>query len=268
MVTNNVDMDEANILADFFNLQATKHGPEMIRKLNNIGGLKQVSGQESRVLGQKQAESAVEQRKQIKIEVEAETVINQEIKLEVGREMTQPGLSQLPLQLLLPPAQARLGGAVQYLLSQDGKLVPLLPSPGPSLEPSLSSRPRGVSVIQRAPGPGSAANPNIILERRVEEVSVYSHHSHHSPPGESRHRMIDTTTAGSQDTSLTGPTLGGKHSNKSRNQEAAQRFYHIQFYTIIICGMQAITKYTLSHGETPQSKERFRSFNIRAGKLN
>ena len=65
MVTNNVDMEEANILADFFNLQATKHGPEMIRKLNNIGGLK-VSGQESRVLGQKQSEPGPEQRKQIK----------------------------------------------------------------------------------------------------------------------------------------------------------------------------------------------------------
>ena len=55
MVTNNVDMEEANILADFFNLQATKHGPEMIRKLNNIGGPK-VNGQESRVVGQRQSE--------------------------------------------------------------------------------------------------------------------------------------------------------------------------------------------------------------------
>ena len=211
MVTNNVDMEEANILADFFNLQATKHGPEMVRKLNNIGGLKQVSGQESRVVAQKQsAESAGEQRKQIKIEVEAETVINQEIKLERGGPvMTQPGL-----QLLLPPGQTRLGGAVQYFLSQEGRLVPLMAA---SPSPASPSRPRGVSVIQRAPGPGAAANPNIILERRVEEVSVYSHHSSHSPPGESRHRMIDTTTAGSQDTSLTGPTLGGKHSNKLCN---------------------------------------------------
>ena len=213
MVTNNVDMEEANILADFFNLQATKHGPEMIRKLNNIGG------QESRGVAGKQFESAVEQRKQIKIEVEAETVINQEIKLEVGREKGGRLTHQLPLthsaplQLLLAPGQAdpRLGGAVQYLLSQDGKLVPLVTSVTSSggaaggealLRSSLdTTRPRGVSVIQRAPGPGSAApgpaNPNIILERRVEEVSVYSHHS---PAGESRHRMIDTTTAGSQDT--------------------------------------------------------------------
>ena len=213
MVTNNVDMEEANILADFFNLQATKHGPEMIRKLNNIGGPK-VNGQESRVVGQRQSESAVEQRKQIKIEVEAETVINQEIKLEksgvplpLTLPLTHPALAQRPLQLLLPSSQ---GGAVQYLLSQDGKLVPLLASESLLGGQQETSRPRGVSVIQRAPGPGSvAANPNIILERRV---SVYSgSESLHSPAGESRHRMIDTTTAGSQDTSLTGPTLGGKH---------------------------------------------------------
>lgn len=222
MVTNNVDMEEANILADFFNLQATKHGPEMIRKLNNIGGLK-VSGQESRVVAGAQSEVAVvEQRKQIKIEVEAETVINQEAKLEEGREKSSPGLTHplthtAPLQLLLSAGQSepRLGGALQYLLSQDGKLVPLVTH---SLTPGLhSTRPRGVSVIQRAPGPGSAApaapnNPNIILERRVEEVSVYS------PAGESRHRMIDTTTAGSQDTSLAGQTLGGKHYDKLCNQ--------------------------------------------------
>ena len=64
--SNNVTMDEANILADFFNLQADKHGPEMVRKLNNIGG------QESRAVSEKQSESPLEQRKQIKIEVEAE----------------------------------------------------------------------------------------------------------------------------------------------------------------------------------------------------
>ena len=227
MVTNNVDMEEANILADFFNLQATKHGPEMIRKLNNIGGLK-VHGQESLVVAGKQSEVAsLEQRKQIKIEVEAETVINQEIKLEVGRDLkahthshpsrlTHPLTHSAPLQLLLSAGQPepRLGGAVQYLLSQDGKLVPLVTSLTSLTSDCLeTTRPRGVSVIQRAPGPGSAApsapaNPNIILERRVEEVSVYSH----SPPGESRHRMIDTTTAGSQDTSQSGvTTVGGKY---------------------------------------------------------
>ena len=35
--SSGVSVDEANILADFFNLQADKHGPEMLKKLSNIG---------------------------------------------------------------------------------------------------------------------------------------------------------------------------------------------------------------------------------------
>ena len=231
--TNTVTMDEANILADFFNLQANKHGPEMVRKLNNIGGLK-VSGQESRGVGEKQSQSALEQRKQIKIEVEAENVINQEIKLEQGRgqsgAVTQPGLllqaGDNPLQLLLhsqgvqggPGTQGESGQAtqIQYLLSHHGKLVPLIPE---AIVKNLTgqreqSNSRGVSVIQRAPGRQQApASPNIILSRRVSEVSVYSPHSPPAGTGESRHRMIDITTAGSQDTSPANglSTLSGKH---------------------------------------------------------
>ena len=61
-----VSIDEANILADFFNLQANKHGPELLRKLNNLG-----AGGEAL----KHDHSEAEQRKQIKIEDEAESVM-------------------------------------------------------------------------------------------------------------------------------------------------------------------------------------------------
>ena len=208
---NNVTMDEANILADFFKLQATKHGPEMIRKLNNIGGAKLI-GQESRGVGEKQLESPLEQRTQIKIEVEAENVINQEIKLEQGRGEEGGVTGEDPLQqLLVGPGASGPHSQIQYLLSQDGRLLPLIPEPVQREQNS-----RGVSVIQRAPGRGeSLSSPNIILSRRVSEVSVYSAHSPPARSGESRLRMIDIATAGSQETPAPGlTTLTGKHQTK------------------------------------------------------
>ena len=208
---NNVTMDEANILADFFNLQATKHGPEMIRKLNNIGGAK-LLGQESRGVGEK-LESPLEQRTQIKIEVEAENVINQEIKLEQGRG-EEGGVTGDPLQLLVGNQASGPHSQIQYLLSQDGRLVPLIPEPIlNNTQGQREQNSRGVSVIQRAPGRGeSLSSPNIILSRRVSEVSVYSAHSPPARSGESRLRMIDIATAGSQETAAHGLTnLTGKH---------------------------------------------------------
>ena len=66
--TSAVSVAEASILADFFNLQADKHGPELLKKLSSLQ-----QGAVSSVARPRQP--AAEQRQQVKIEVEAENVL-------------------------------------------------------------------------------------------------------------------------------------------------------------------------------------------------
>lgn len=247
---NAVTADEANILADFFNLQADKHGPELLKRLNNI------TETEERDTGPVPGSRATEQRKhKIQIEVEAENVIRHEVKLEQGR---QPGVGagadQRPvthhsrvlhspdnipgpghndaLNFLLAKSQAESGQtepAVQYLMSHDGKIFPLLPEtllkslpllkgPGAVNKDRQSGGDRvGVSVIQRAPakpgqtmamsvencGGGGAKielnNPNIILERRVHLETGEAG----AGAGAGHRRRIDTSSSGGPGASQT-----------------------------------------------------------------
>ena len=192
---NGASVDEASILANFFNLQADKHGPEFLRKLNRIGAERRESVQ-----------SNEEQRHEIKIEVEAENVIKHEVKLD--QERSQAGAlntmshnkpdSGLVLHSVANPGISFLvknesdGGSnrqIQYVMSQDGKLLSMLPDAflnSLPLLPNQEDKSQGfsarqdvnqcgsVSVIQRAPPKFAQKcakfelnNPNIILERRV-----------------------------------------------------------------------------------------------------
>ena len=230
---NAVTADEANILADFFNLQADKHGPELLKRLNNITETEEGS-------------RATEQRKhKIQIEVEAENVIRHEVKLEQGRELGA-GTHQRPLthharvlhsspdnipghrdalNFLKNQAESRQTqeqGSVQYLMSHDGKIFPLLPETLlkslPLLQgPGVVNKDRqrvGVSVIQRAPAKpspvengGSAKievnNPNIILERRVHLEA-----GSEAGSGSGHRRQIDTSSSGSPGQTAATLSLG------------------------------------------------------------
>ena len=212
MVPSGVSVDEANILADFFNLQADKHGPEMLKKLSNIGTDK--AGSESL-----RQQNHREQR-HIKIEVEAENVFRNEIDLGQGinaksqdprlsshqgdsPQTVAPSSSQgAPVSFLVQNNDSDSPNRqVQYLMSADGKLIPFLPEMilKSLLNPStdhpqnqvrlVTSAKTGVSVIQRAPpkllqatGAGTGGNfakielnnPNIILERRVHNSGPHS----------------------------------------------------------------------------------------------
>ena len=225
--SSTVTVDEANILADFFNLQADKHGPELLKKLNTM-----TETEESDTEGP--GSRAAEQRKhKIQIEVEAENVIRHEVKLEQGRDsgalrpVTHHRVQHSPdnspgpghketLNFLLNRSQAesrQTEPPVQYLMSHDGKIFPLLPETLlkslPLLQgPAAVNKDRdsrgdrvGVSVIQRAPakpvqtvpmenGDGGAKielnNPNIILERRV--------HLEAAEAGARHRRQIDTSS--------------------------------------------------------------------------
>ena len=231
---NAVTADEANILADFFNLQADKHGPELLKRLNNI-----TETEERDPVGSR----ATEQRKhKIQIEVEAENVIrHHEVKLEQGRELGA-GTHQRPvthhrvlhsspdnipghreaLNFLTGSTKTPEPGSVQYLMSHDGKIFPLLPETllkslpllqGPAGVVNKDRQRVGVSVIQRAPakpgpvenGGGGAKievnNPNIILERRVHLEAGGSE----AGSGSGHRRQIDTSSSGSP--GQTGATL-------------------------------------------------------------
>ena len=241
---NAVTADEANILADFFNLQADKHGPELLKRLNNI------TETEERDKGPVPGSRATEQRKhKIQIEVEAENVVRHEVKLEQGRQPgAGAGADQRPvthhsrvlhsdnnsgpghndaLSFLLAKSQAESGQtepAVQYLMSHDGKIFPLLPETllkslpllkGPGAVNKDRQDRVGVSVIQRAPakpgqtmamsvdncGGGGAKielnNPNIILERRVHLEAG------EAGAGDGHRRRIDTSSSGSPGASQT-----------------------------------------------------------------
>ena len=235
---NAVTADEANILADFFNLQADKHGPELLKRLNNI-----TETEEGDPVGSR----ATEQRKhKIQIEVEAENVIRHEVKLEQGRELMGAGTHQRPLthprvlhsspdnipghrdalNFLKNQAESRQTqeqGSVQYLMSHDGKIFPLLPETLlkslPLLQgPGVVNKDRqrvGVSVIQRAPAKpspvengGSGAkievnNPNIILERRVHLEA-----GSEAGSGSGHRRQIDTSSSGSPGQTAATLSLG------------------------------------------------------------
>ena len=241
---NAVTADEANILADFFNLQADKHGPELLKRLNNI------TETEERDKGPVPGSRATEQRKhKIQIEVEAENVVRHEVKLEQGRQPgAGAGADQRPvthhsrvlhsdnnsgpghnhaLSFLLAKSQAesvQTEPAVQYLMSHDGKIFPLLPETllkslpllkGPGAVNKDRQDRVGVSVIQRAPakpgqtmamsvdncGGGGAKielnNPNIILERRVHLEAG------EAGAGDGHRRRIDTSSSGSPGASQT-----------------------------------------------------------------
>ena len=202
---NGASVDEASILANFFNLQADKHGPELLRKLNRIGAERRESVQSQ--------QSNEEQRHEIKIEVEAENVIKHEVKLD--QERSQAGAlnpmshnkpdSGLVLHSVANPGISFLvknesdGGSnrqIQYVMSQDGKLLSMLPDAflnSLPLLPNQEDKSQGfsarqdvnqcgsVSVIQRAPPKFAQKcakfelnNPNIILERRVHLGEVGS----------------------------------------------------------------------------------------------
>merc|ERR1711976_812055 len=202
---NGASVDEASILANFFNLQADKHGPELLRKLNRIGAERWESVQSQ--------QSNEEQRHEIKIEVEAENVIKHEVKLD--QERSQAGAlnpmshnkpdSGLVLHSVANPGISFLvknesdGGSnrqIQYVMSQDGKLLSMLPDAflnSLPLLPNQEDKSQGfsarqdvnqcgsVSVIQRAPPKFAQKcakfelnNPNIILERRVHLGEVGS----------------------------------------------------------------------------------------------
>ena len=186
-------MDEANILADFFNLQANKHGPELLKKLNNLGGGGETPDDE--------------QRHRIKIEDEAETVMKHAATLQLERGHRKHDLvvnnSQKQLvsnNVVAGSSSARVSDesekksmtqhhGVQYLVSQPGNILSMLPdtffrnlpllqqhhhqdTQGYAAQSAASKR--GVSVIQKTPQLGSHQrqhrlelnNPNIILERR------------------------------------------------------------------------------------------------------
>ena len=243
---NGVTVAEANILADFFSCQADKHGPQLLQRLTHIG---EESGQPG--------SRATEQRKhKIQIEVEAENVIRHEVKLEQGqagpgRPVTHHTMLHSPddpgtqhsghaLSFLLNKNEMESKQPqpqVQYLMSQDGKIFPLLPETllrslpllqgGASsqgvINKDRTSRGGGVSVIQRAPakpvdngGGGCSAkielnNPNIILERRV--------HLETGEAGASHRRQIDTSSgvSGAHTASL---SLG--ESRKHRQHTSAE----------------------------------------------
>ena len=192
-----VSMDEANILADFFNLQANKHGPELLKKLNNLGG------------GESTKQHGVEQRKQIKIEDEAETVMKSAAaaNLEQGyrKQFSSSNNSHKDLRKVFNTQHS--GASIQgesdiksmtqsdpnrpLLVSQDGQVVSILPDhilkSWPLLQhvqqatagPAVHVRGGGVSVIQKVPKHRNSAaskaeynNPNIILERRPDPGMV------------------------------------------------------------------------------------------------
>jgi len=201
---NGASVDEASILANFFNLQADKHGPEFLQKLNKIGVERRESVQSQ--------QSNEEQRHEIKIEVEAENVIKHEVKLDQERSqvgsfshmshnkpdtglvlhsVANPGISFLVKN---ESEDGKNNRNVQYVMSQDGKLLSMLPDALINSLPLLQNQEDksqgfavrqdaahcgSVSVIQRAP-PKLAQkcakfelnNPNIILERRVHLSEV------------------------------------------------------------------------------------------------
>ena len=202
--TTSVTVDEANILADFFNLQADKHGPELLKKLHTIGS-------------DEHETNVIEQRNQIKIEVEAENVIKHEVDEGYSdRHTTQqrlvshnekPGIAlhmsdnnAATSFLVKNESQASQNKHLQYLMSQNGKIISVLPENILKSLPLLQSRQiknqgftvhkdvkhkRSVPVIQRAP-PKLAQqngakfelnNPNIILERRVQQQQGEVGHS-------------------------------------------------------------------------------------------
>ena len=183
-----VSMDEANILADFFNLQANKHGPELLKKLSNLGG-----GEDTK------HHREVEQRKQIKIEDEAESVMRSVAasNLEQGyREQSasnsnsQKGLRTFDTRRsFLNDESDKSMTQCGRLVSQDhtGQVVSMLPEhilkSWPLLQTSQGSavhaaqhaaRGGGVSVIQKVPRQRGVEcnNPNIILERRPVAMSM------------------------------------------------------------------------------------------------
>ena len=232
-----VTADEANILADFFNLQADKHGPELLKRLNNIT--------ETEERDPDPGSRATEQRKhKIQIEVEAENVIRHEVKLEQGRELMGAGTHQRPLthhrvlhsspdnipghrealNFLTGSTKTPEPGSVQYLMSHDGKIFPLLPETllkslpllqGPAGVVNKDRQRVGVSVIQRAPakpvengGRGAKIevnNPNIILERRVH---LEAGSGSEATAGSGHRRQIDTSSSGSPGQTAATLSLG------------------------------------------------------------
>ena len=188
-----VSMDEANILADFFNLQANKHGPELLRKLNNLGG------------GEATKHEA-EQRKQIKIEDEAESVMRSVAasNLEQGyrKQSSSSNNSHKGLRTfefdtrrsLYKDESDKSMTQSGRLVSQDptGQVVSLLPEhilrSWPLLQTTsatqgsavhaahhAAARGGGVSVIQKVPKQEmklEGLNPNIILERRPDPMTM------------------------------------------------------------------------------------------------
>lgn len=206
-----VTADEASIFQDFFRVQADKHGPEMLKKLNNIEW------------GRSNTESCIkpEQRPEVKIEVEAEQVVKHEIATEQGlcNKMTQGFILQKggegspdQISFLVSSESEKL----QYLMSQDGSIIPLIhesllsnmpmnlqtveqPSPQGKPNPSIVQPKRGISVIQRAPPKaGRSDHPKIILEKRVQEVPLQVKqevmYSAESQDGESKPMIIDNIT--------------------------------------------------------------------------
>lgn len=208
-MADTVTADEASIFQDFFKVQADKHGPEMLKKINNIGW------------GRK-TESCIkpEQRPEVKIEVEAEQVVKHEIATEQGlcNKMTHGFIlqkdegSQDQISFLVNNESEKL----QYLMSQDGSIIPLihesflrnmpmnlqtLQQPCPQGKPnrieSIVQPKRGISVIQRAPPKaGRSDHPKIILEKRVQEVPLQIKqelmYSADSQDGESKAMIIDS----------------------------------------------------------------------------
>ena len=81
--TSAVSVAEASILADFFNLQADKHGPELLKKLSSLqhGAVSSVA---------RPRQPAAEQRQQVKIEVEAENVLLEAADVGEGRPRLGP----------------------------------------------------------------------------------------------------------------------------------------------------------------------------------
>merc|ERR1719431_2157895 len=208
-MTETVTADEASIFQDFFRVQADKHGPEMLKKLNNIEW-----GRNS--------ESCIkpEQRPEVKIEVEAEQVVKHEIATEQGlcNKMTHGFILESGPSFMVNNESEKL----QYLMSQNGSIIPLIhesllrsmPVPVPmNLEtvehPSPQGKPnptesivqpkRGISVIQRAPPKaGRSDHPKIILEKRVQDVPLQVKqevmYSAESQDGESKPMIIDSVT--------------------------------------------------------------------------
>merc|ERR1719187_1586140 len=145
-MTETVTADEASIFQDFFKVQADKHGPEMLKKINKIGW-------------GRNTESCIkpEQRPEVKIEVEAEQVVKHEIATEQGlcNKMTQGFILQKggegssdQISFLVSSESEKL----QYLMSQDGSIIPLIH------ESLLTNMPMNLQTVEQ-PSPQGKPNP-------------------------------------------------------------------------------------------------------------